>query len=570
MKPRTAWTLVAAVAAVALGAAAVGMVALALRGGGGRGFASGARYLALDLQGSIPEQPSTDLGALLERRPPSLRALVESVDRAARDPGVGALAVRVGMLPDAGWGKVQELRAAIARFRKSGKPAYAHVEFCGNKEYYLATACSRIYALPTAILDVSGLAAEVTFLRGTLDKLGVAAQFEGVGKYKNAPNQFTERGFTAPHREQMEALVDSLFEEYVRAIAEARGKTPEQVRALIDEGPYEARDAQAAGLVDELRYRDELGKNLEAAVRLTPARYLREARPVFDTRKRIALVYTVGDIVPGASQGGALGGELAGSDTVAAGLRQAREDDGIRAAVLRVDSPGGFGPAADAIWREVELLRKRKPVVVSMGDYAASGGYYVAMAGDYVLAQPGTLTGSIGVFSGKFNLRGFYDKVGLSKELVLRGRNAALYSEYRPWSDEERAKVRAMNAAFYEDFVRRAAAGRKKSFEEIDALAQGRVWTGREAVAHGLVDRLGGFADAVQVAKERAGIPAGEDVALTVLPPAKGILETVLERQEEGQLEALLPRDVRAFARWLALLGHGAPMARLPFEISVN
>lgn len=570
MKKRTAWILVAAVAAVAMGAAAVGVVALALRGGAGGPTSSGKSYLAVDLEGNIPEQPASDIGSFFESRPPSLRALIESFDRAAKDPGVAAVVVRVGMLPDAGWAKVQELRGAILRFRRSGKPAYAHVEFCSNKEYYLATACSKIYAVPSAILDVSGLAAEITFLRGTLDKLGVQAQFEGVGKYKNAPNQFTETGFTAPHREQMEAMLDSLFEEYLQAIAKGRTRSLEQARELVDDGPYDAQQAKRAGLVDDLRYRDEIERDLKDPARTTPARYLRAARPFFDGRPKIALVYAVGDIIPGASQRGPMGGEYAGSDTVAAGFRQAREDSAIRAVVFRVDSPGGFGPAADVMWREVAATKKSKPVIVSMGDYAASGGYYVSMGSDYILAQPGTLTGSIGVFSGKFNLRGLYEKIGLSKELIARGRNALIYTEYRAWTDAERAKVRTMNEAFYEDFVKRVSEGRRKKYEEIDDVAQGRVWTGKEALGHGLVDRLGGLEDAIDVAKERAGIPRAQEVALTVLPARKGLLETLMERQEEGQLEARLPADLASTLRWLTLLRDGAPMARLPFELRIR
>ncbi len=570
MRKRTAWILVASVAAIAIGAAAVGVIALALRGGSGGGSGFGSKtVLFADLEGSIPEQPSADFGSLLERRPASLRTLIESFDRAAADPGVSGLVVRVGMLSDAGWGKVQELRSAIERFRRSGKPAYAHVEFCGNKEYYLATACSKIYALPSAILDVSGLSAEVTFLKGSLGKLGVEAQFEGVGKYKNAPNTFTESSFTEPHREQMDALVDSLFAEYVAGIAKGRGKTEAQVRAIVDRGPFEAVEAQREGLVDGLKYRDELDKEWRGAARTTPARYLKLARPFFDSRPKLALIYAVGDIVPGSSQNDPLGGQYVGSDTVASAFRQAREDAGVRAVVFRVDSPGGFGPAADVMWREVSLTRQAKPVVVSMGDYAASGGYYVAMGSDVILAEPGTLTGSIGVFSGKFNLRGLYDKLGVTKEFVSRGRHAQIYTSYRAWTDEERVRVRSMNVSFYKDFVERAAKGRKKTFDEIDAVAQGRVWTGAEALKHGLVDRLGGLFDAIAVAKERAGLAKGQDVALIVLPARKGILETLIERQEEGTLESRLPADLLGLLRIMTQASRG-PLARLPYELRVR
>jgi protease-4 len=571
VKKRTAWVLVAGVAAMALGAAAVGVLALVLRGQSGPSW-SGNRYLFLDLSEEIPEQPPSELGSFFERRPPSLRTLVESIDRAASDPKVTALVLRVGFLPDAGWGKVQELRDAVARFRGRGKPAYAYLEFCGNKEYYLATAADKIYALPTALLDVTGLAAEVTFLRRTLDKVGVQAQFEGVGKYKNAPNQYTETGFTEPHREQMDALLDSFYGQYLKGIAEGRARTVEEVSELVDAGPYDGPTAKEAGLVDELLYEDELEKKIESSGRVTPGRYVRSASGGFgfDRRPKLALIYAVGEIVSGDSRSGPFGGEgAAGSDTVSAAIRRARDDDDIRAIVLRVDSPGGSGTASDVIWREVVQARKRKPVVVSMGDYAASGGYYISMGSDAIVAQPGTLTGSIGVFGGKFSLRGLYDKIGVTKEILTRGDNAAFFTEYRPWSEEERARVRSLMETFYRDFVKKVADSRDKSFEEADALAQGRVWTGAEAHRHGLVDHLGGFDVALSVAKQKAGIGKDQDVTLVVLPERKGLLETLLERQDEAIVGAL-PRDLQGVVRLLSLLAKGEPLARLPFEVSIR
>ncbi|HKC13894.1 MAG TPA: signal peptide peptidase SppA [Vicinamibacteria bacterium] len=572
MKKRTAWILVAGVAAVAIGAAAVGALALLLRGSRGRSpFGGSESYLALNLTGEVPEMPGSEFGNFFETSAPSLRALVESLDRAATDPKVKAVVLRVSVLPDSGWGKVQELRDAITRFRKSGKPAYAHLEFCGNKEYYLATACNKVYAVPGALLDVSGLRAEVTFLRKTLDKLGVEAQFEGVGKYKNAPNQFTESSFTEPHREQTQALLDGLFDQYLAAISAARGKSVAEVRAAVDEGPYTAEDARAAGLVDELLYQDELDARLKSAERVTPGRYVRSARGFgFDSRPKVALVYAVGEIVSGESQASGLGGEFAGSDTVARAIRQARTDPAIRAIVLRVDSPGGSGTASDVIWREMGLARKAKPVVVSMGDVAASGGYYIAMGGDAIVAQPGTITGSIGVFGGKFSLRGLYDKIGVTKEILTHGRNAALFSEYRPWNEEERGKVRSLMVSFYETFVTKAAQGRHKTYEEVDRIAQGRVWTGAAALKVGLVDRLGGLDVAVAVAKERAKLGKDEDVALVVLPQRKGFFEALMERQEENVAEKVLPADVRSVVRWMSSLNGAGPIARLPFELSVR
>ncbi len=572
MKRRTFWVLAGGVAVVAVSAAALGAVLLFVRSAGGGAPSFGGRsYLELSL-GALPERPPADLGLPFERRPASLRTFVESLDRAAKDPQVTAVVVRPVGLHDAGWSRIQELRAALLRFRKSGKPAWAFIESCGNAEYYLASAADKIYALPSAIVGVTGLATEVTFFRATLDKLGVEAQFEGVGEYKNAPNQYTEKGFTAPHREQTEALLDSLDEQFVQALARGRKRTPEQVRAWLDGGPYDAREAQRLGLIDELRYRDELDERLEGATRATPSGYLgRGSGFAGFGRPRIALVYALGEIVSGPSATGPFGGEVAGSDTLAAALRQARNDDSVRALVLRVDSPGGSGAASDVIWREVQKTRRVKPVIVSMGDVAASGGYYIAMAGDVIVAQPGTITGSIGVFGGKFTLRGLYDKLGISKELVSRGRHAALFSDYRPWSPDERARVRALMESFYRDFVRRVAEHRGKTFDEADALARGRVWSGAQAHARGLIDRLGGLETAIAVAREKAGIPASQAVTLVELPEQKGLFDTFFESDEDAELAALrlLPAEARALLRWAAGATPG-PIARLPFDLRVR
>ena len=253
---------------------------------------------------------------------------------------------------------------------------------------------------------------------------------------------------------------------------------------------------------------------------------------------------------------------------MAEALKDAREDGSVRAILLRVDSPGGSGTASEVIWREVALARQKKPVVVSMGDVAASGGYYVAMGSDAIVAEPGTITGSIGVFGGKFSLHGLYDKIGISKEILLRGRHADVFSTYQPWSDEERGRIRELMESFYKDFVTKVAQGRHKSFDDVHAIAQGRVWTGAEAQRNGLVDRLGGFAVALDVVKEKAKIGKGEEVRLVILPERKSILEQLLERQDDG-VQTALPADVRALLRWASVLGDGKPLARLPFELKI-
>jgi protease-4 len=305
-----------------------------------------------------------------------------------------------------------------------------------------------------------------------------------------------------------------------------------------------------------------------------PLRYVKAGRGFFDTRPKLALVYAAGDIIPGESQSSPFGGAFAGSDTIARGLRQAREDGAVRAIVLRVDSPGGSGTASDAVWREVTLARRSKPVVVSMGDYAASGGYYIAMGADAIVAQPGSITGSIGVFSGKFSLRGLYEKIGLSQETVRRGKNASLFSDWAPWSDEERAKIRGLNEAFYRTFVAKAAEGRKKKPHEIEAVAQGRVWTGEEALAAGLVDGLGGLEAAVRLAREKARIPQRQEVQLVVMPQRKGLFETLLERQDEDVVARATGRALGPAAasllRWATAPSDRGPIARVPFELAVR
>jgi protease-4 len=574
LKKRTAWLLVASVMVVALGAAATGAAVWLIRLRYGRGASgSGAgQYLQIGIQGELYDGPPADLDSFFDRRPLSLQQLVESLDRAAADSKIKGTILRIGPLPESGWGAVRELRDAVVRFRESGKPAYAHIEYCDDKEYYLATACSKIFAVPEAIIDVTGLSMETTFFKRTLDKIGVEAQFEGVGKYKNAPNAYTEDSYTEPHREQMQALLDSVFEKYVEGLSESRSRDENQIQAILDEGPFNGSQALKAGLVDELVYLEELQDKLQDTSGLAPRHYLKSRRGLGWGLKKIALIYVMGDIIPGKSGSSIFGGIVySGSDTIASAIRKARKDEGIKAIVLRIDSPGGVATAADVIWREVREAQRVKPVVASMGDLAASGGYYVAMGADAVIAQPTTLTGSIGVFGGKLDLHGLYDKLGVTKETLKRGRFADLYSDYRPWNDSEREKIRGLLVAFYRSFVKKAAEGRGRSVEQIEEAAQGRVWTGAEALEVGLVDRLGGLDAAVALAKEKADIPTSEKVALVVLPERKGWLETLFEQQdEEAVILRYAPSELKALLRIFENGGSQNTLARLPYEIRVH
>jgi protease-4 len=337
-----------------------------------------------------------------------------------------------------------------------------------------------------------------------------------------------------------------------------------------------AREAVRLGLADQVAHPDELG----GVVSTLAGQRVSLVRPEDDGGRprhpeqwaypRVAVVHVEDSIQDGPSRPNPFFRSVTG-DEIADALREARLSSSVDAIVLRVNSPGGAIQGSERIAREVELARQVKPVVVSMGDVAASGGYYIAMAGDAIVAQPSTITGSIGVFGGKFTLRGLYEKIGITKEILTRGRNADLFSEYRPWDEEERAKFRGLMVSFYEEFIKKAAEGRKKTYQDVDAVAQGRVWTGTEALRHGLVDKLGGLDVAVDLAKERAKIAQGQEVNLVVVPERKGLLETILERQEEEVGEStMLPREMRDFLRWARYLGDGQLAARLPFDLKIR
>ena len=416
--------------------------------------------------------------------------------------------------------------------------------------------------MPTAQLDVNGVASYELFLRGTLDLVGAYPDFLHVGEYKTAANQFTEKTFTDAHRRMSESLTRDTYDQLVRGIAEGRKKTEAAVRALIDEGPFLPRDALAAGLVDGLAYADQIDDVAKLPggkmKRLEEKDYGKVAPLSLGLNKgpKVALIYATGIINSGQSGIDPLNGAVLGSDTFIRYVKQARDDESVKAIVVRVDSPGGSAVASDAIWRELSITRDQKPsrpIVVSMSDLAASGGYYIAMAAPYIVAQPGTLTGSIGVITGKLVTGGTWSKVGANMEAVSQGRNAEMASPIRPFNESERAKVQAGIEAFYDGFVEKAARSRHMTPEKLEALARGRVWTGRQAKDVGLVDALGGLDVALAVAKQRAKLPADAEVEVVVYPPKRSVYELLSDAlgSEGGAtllLGATLPADERRAA----------------------
>jgi protease-4 len=538
----------------------------------------GSTALVLRFGGELAEVEGSGLLDQLMVAQPTVRAVVDALRRAKTDPRVkGLIVIPAGDSPF--WAKSQEIRDAILDFRTSKKKAIAFLEFGGDQEYYLATACDRVVLLPTSVLDLKGVATYEVFLRGTLDKFGLFPDLLHIGDYKTAINTFTEKTFTPAHREMTTALNTDTLDELVRAIAEARRKTAAEVRALIDQGPFLPEDALSAGLVDDLGYRDEVEEQAGFADDVDSTElddYIRATTATFGFHRgpKLALIYAVGTIASGDSQGG--GDNYAGSDTLVDYIEEAKDDDTVKAIVLRVDSPGGSSIASDVIWRALMLAREKKPLIVSMSDLAASGGYYVAMPGHVIVAQPGTLTGSIGIFSGKMVTGGAFKKLGANVEGISAGRFADMNTPARPFTPEERAKVEEQMQAFYDQFIEKVSQARHSTPEKIDAIAQGRVWTGRQAKAIGLVDELGGLSRAIAIAKERAKVPASQELDIVVYPPRRSFLEALshpLGRTSEdassrAALQLLSPADRRVLSQIAApfrLLRRSEPLALMPY-----
>lgn len=552
--------------------------------------------LVLKVSGELPDyRPENPTMRLLGvKEPLSLTGTITQLRKAKIDDRIGGVVLDISF-PNIGWAKSEELRDAIKDFRSSGKPVYAFMEMGMNREYFIATAAEKIFLPPAGDLYVNGLAANAMFYRGTLDKLGVEAEVIQIGKYKNAPDQYTRKDMSEGQREVINAILDEYYVRMVEAISEARGKTPDEVKAIIDNAPYFGNAAKDQGLVDDNLYRDQVYEEMKTRLGYKEGDEIRKISGIdyadvpaeslgVNKGERIAVIFASGTINIGSSSQDVFGGENVGSDTIIKAVNAAAEDKAIKAIVLRVDSPGGSALASDQMWHALENAKAKKPVVVSMGDVAASGGYYIACNANKIVAQPTTITGSIGVFIGKPVIKGMYDWMGITNEYVMRGKNAGVFRETEKWSPEERAKMQsAADSIYYDGFLPKVAAGRNMTVEQANTLGQGRVWTGTQAKANGLVDEIGGLERAVSIAKELAGIPADKEVKRIAYPEPRDFIESLFGADDSARTQEsdaakraviqAMPKDMQKavyYANLFERMRSGEAMLVMPFALEIK
>jgi protease-4 len=526
---------------------------------------SKARVVEFTLKGSYPEGPQP--AGLFAEIQPSLGKFVDRMDEAAKDKAVDAVILRVAEA-ELERATVDELRAAVGRIRKAGKPVYAELVDADSRDYLLAGACDRIYMAPGGTLMIPGVRAEMTFFKGLLDKLGIEFCVLQMGKYKSAGEPFTRTEPSPAAREEMTGIVEDLYQNLVATIAKDRKLDEAQVRKLIDEGIFTAQAAKNAGLVDKIAYADEIREGFRKKLRAEKVDFVTDYKKekndldfsgiggmmklmelAFGGKtsekssgpRKIAVVYAVGVIVQGkGSSGSFMGEDGVGSTTLVEALQKADKDPKVLAVVLRIDSPGGSAVASDLIWRQVKQMHK--PVIASMANVAASGGYYIAVGAKRILAEPQTITGSIGVIGGKPVISKLLGNVGVTTEVISRGKNSGMLSLTAPFTPEERQAWMKVMDETYGQFVAKVAEGRKMPRAKIEELAQGRVYTGKMALDKGLIDGLGTLEDAIRAAKEAAGLKPDEKVDLETLPEPKTFFEQLLDQDSAmTRVRAALP-----------------------------
>lgn len=493
--------------------------------------------LVLDLEGDVPERLPAEIPipVLQNQRAMSVDEVWDVFRRAASDSRIRGILFEPRGL-DIGWAKMEEIHDEIVNFRKSGKPVITYLRGPTAREYYLASATDKIFISPEDSLDLKGLAAQSLFFKQTLDKLGVSAEVIHAGKYKDAGDILTRTSMTPETREQLNAILDQYYGNLIATIAQGRNKQPDAIRALIDDGPFLAKDAVSDGLIDALGYEDQAVGEMQARLKQNDlkrisGRAYEKGATGSPGGHRVALIVGQGMITAGTGNESADDEGFTGTGFIKL-LKQVENDSSIEGVIMRIDSPGGDAVASDQILHEAKNLSKKKPLVISMSDTAASGGYYVAVTGDPIVAYPNTLTGSIGVIFARFLLHGLFDKIGVNEQLLTRGRFADIDSPDVPLSDAERQKLTGQIDAFYNAFVSRVAEGRHRPFDQIEPLAQGRVWVGQQAKDNGLVDQLGGFDRVIESYKQRAHLSASDKVTIVPYPGRKSVFDLLFNRSD--------------------------------------
>lgn len=523
--------------------------------------------LMVKLEGPVNERGSTSvMGAVRAGHETPLNVVRRAIDRAIRDSRITGLAIEI-IDPTMELAQAQELCGLIRRFAASGRWTTAYIETAGefepgNLAYMIASAAGEVSMMPRGELNLVGVQMREMFIRGTLDWIGVKPDMDAIGVYKSAKNLFTEKAFTPAQREEDDALVESFYQQLVSQIAAQRRLDAATVRAIVDRAPLDAPGALKARLVDKLEYEDEFSDRIkhrggkDHAI-LEYADYERpRLLPSLSHPDKIAVIYGTGQIDRGSGGFDPLlspGGTSMGSDTMADAFKAAREDDAVRAVIFRINSPGGSVIASELIRRQVELTARKKPVVVSMSSYAASGGYWVATAAKKIIADPGTVTGSIGVLGGKFNLAEAAAKLGVTTDAVARGQNVTIFDEFTDFTPEQQKLLHdQLLGSVYQDFVKRVSDSRHLTIEQVDKIAQGRVWSGEQALGIKLVDTLGDFDAALKEAKAEAKLPVEKPVPIEELPEQPGLIEQLLgglsSRAELGSA------TMRLLAPWWPLL----------------
>ena len=526
--------------------------------------------LVLNVEGEIEEQRPTDFfSAINGETTPVQHDFTDELDTAKTDSRIKALVVKIGPLAT-GWAKLEEIRAHLLSFRESGKPSICHLggDGAGNSEYYVASACSEVWIVPTSEIWIRGMMGEATFLRGTLDKLKIIPDYYHIAEYKTASNQLTEKKFTPAHREEVEAIVRSIYDQYLTDAAAGRKMDRAAFEQLVQKGPISAEEAVGDKLADRLAYWDQVQDYVKTRTKdwnpVSIGKYRSQVKNSGMTE--IAVVHATGLIISGKSGNAPGGGFIMGGDSVAADLRRAREDSSIKAIVLRIDSGGGSAVASEVIRREVQLARGVKPVVASMSDVAASGGYWIAMSANKIVAEPNTITASIGVLGGKLNVSGLYNMLGLSTDFVATSDNATIFSAQQNFTPSQRDSFQKMLQETYARFTQGVADGRKMKVEDVDKIGKGRIWSGSQAKDRGLVDELGGLDRAITIAKQLSGIPADRAVRIVRFPEEKTFFEILMEKHQEDSAQWT---SVESLVRHLTST-YEPLQARMPFDLKIN